>query len=234
MRSELTPLKLLGVETSSPLFSVALLENGRIVSHCESIGQGRPSALLSEMIREMTERAKLPLPQLDGFVIGIGPGSFTGLRVGVTTIKTLAWALKKPVLPISSLEVIARNLNESTQDVVVFLDARKGKVYSSLFSPDRRQGLVRQSEDKLLMPEEVLKKLEQPVILVGDGIHRYSNLITRLCGGKVEWAPEVSWIPRAEELCQIAAKTWPKGRLDDPHRLVPKYLYSQESDITGW
>lgn len=227
-------VRLLGIETSSPLFSVALCENGRIISRLESVGQGRPSAFLSEMIREVSEEAKLPLERLDGFTLGIGPGSFTGLRVGVTTIKTLAWALKKPVLPISSLEVIARNLNESTQEILVFLDARKGKVYAGLFSPDRRQGLLRRSDDQLGVPEEFLKKLKEPTILVGDGISRHRDLITRLCDGKVELAPEISWIPRAEELCQIAAKIWPEGKMDDPHRLVPKYLYSQESSITGW
>lgn len=227
-------IRLLGIETSSPIFSVALCEEERIVSRLESVGQGRPSALLSEMIRGVAHEAKCLLAQLDGFVVGIGPGSFTGLRVGVTTVKTLAWALKKPVLPISSLEVIARNLNESTRDVLVFLDARKGKVYASLFSPDRRQGLLRRSDDQLGTPEEFLRRLKEPAILVGDGIRRYRDLITSVGNGKVELAPEISWIPRAEELCQIAAKVWPEGKVDDPHRLVPKYLYSQESDITGW
>lgn len=226
--------RLLGVETSSPVFSVALSESDRMVGHLESVGQGKPSSLLSEMIRQVAQEAKLPLNRLDGFAVGIGPGSFTGLRVGITTVKTLAWALKKPILPISSLEIIARNLSEATQDVLVFVDARKGKVYWSLFAPHPRQGLVRQTDDQLAPPEKVLQGLKKPTILVGDGIGRYRDLIVRLCDGKVELAPEIGWIPRAQELCQIAAKVWPQGRLDDPHLLVPKYLYSQESDITGW
>jgi len=227
-------LKLLGVETSSSVFSVALCDGKRICASLKMEGQGRPSDFLTDLIEKAVSSNGLSLADLDGFTISIGPGSFTGLRVGVTTVKTLAWALKKPVLPVSSLEVIAQNFIGSADPVALFLDARKGKVYTALFSSDGVQGMKRLSEDQVLLPEEVLKKLSPQTMVVGDGLRRYSDLIAASGPGTFRLAPEAQWIPSAESLCRIAAGCWPSGVLDDPHRLVPQYLYSKESDITGW
>ena len=226
-------MRLLGVETSSPIFSVAIFEGGRVLSSVRIEGTGRPSALLADLIQQAAASAGLGLKELDGFAVSIGPGSFTGLRVGVMTVKTLAWALKKPVLPVSSLEVIAQNLKSFPQPVGLFLDARKAKVYGALFSPNGPGRLKRLTEDRLMPPEEALRGFPDRTILVGDGLKRYGELARSLRGETVSFAPEESGIPSAESLCLLAAERWPAGKVDDPHRLVPKYLYSLESDITG-
>jgi len=227
-------LKLLGVETSSTVFSVAVCDGGKILSSLKFEGVGRPSSHLMELIQQAMASAELELKDLDGFTVSIGPGSFTGLRVGVMTVKTLAWALKKPVLPVSSLEVIAQNLMLSPQPFCVFLDARKGKVYAALFRSDGTGRVERLSQDRLAPPEEIMKQLKSPTLLVGDGVDRYLGLLSSINGHPPEIAPSSAWIPTAEALCRIAASRWPAGVMDDPHRLVPEYLYSQESDITGW
>ena len=227
-------MKLLGVETSSSVFSVALCDGERILSSLKMEGQGRPSDFLTGLIEKAVSSAALSLETLDGFVISVGPGSFTGLRVGVTTVKTLAWALKKKILPVSSLEVIAQNFVDSADSVALFLDARKGKVYTALFSADGAGGMKRLSEDQTILPAEALKKLPPKVVLAGDGLRRYAELVAPLDPKKITRASETQWIPSAESLCRIAAQRWPGGVLDDPHRLVPQYLYSKESDITGW
>ena len=227
-------MKLLGVETSSPIFSVALCDGEQVLS-CLKVGAlKRPSLLLSDLVEKAALYAGVKLKDLDGFAVSIGPGSFTGLRVGVMTVKTLAWALKKPVLPVSSLEVIAQNLIPSSVPVCPFLDARKGKVYAALFSPDEAGGLRRVGPDRLLLPEDLLQKLEPRTILVGDALQRYAPLLSSLNGHRFTPAPLCSGVPSAEHLCRIAVRRWPDDLVDDPHRLVPQYLYSQESDITGW
>ena len=226
-------VKILGIETSSPVFSVAVWREGQIASSLKVGGMGRPCALLSDLIKETLLHAGTTLAELDGFAISIGPGSFTGLRVGVTTVKTVAFAMKKPVLPVSSLEVIAQNVGASRQAIVPFVDARKGKVYTALFSPDGAGRLKRMRQDELLPPQEALASPGQEMILIGDGIRRFFDL-AKGAGERFILAPEWSWVPSAEHLCRIAAAEWPKGQVDDPHRLVPQYLYSKESDITGW
>ncbi len=227
-------LRLLGVETSSPIFSVAVCDGERISAALQMEGLGRPSDFLTDLIEKALSSSGLELAHVDGFAISVGPGSFTGLRVGVTTVKTLAWALKKPVMPVSSLEVIAQNFTGSSDPVALFLDARKGKIYTALFASDGARGIKRLSEDHLVLPEEFLKKLSPKTVLAGDGIRRYSELIASIGSNKFIRAPEAQWIPLAEALCRLAASRWPAGILDDPHRLVPQYLYSKESDITGW
>lgn len=225
-------MKLLGVETSSLIFSVAVCDGERILSSLKPDDPERRSDWLAEMIREALRAAGLTLAGLDGFAISIGPGSFTGLRVGVTTVKTLAWALKKRIVPVSTLEVVATNLRQGSAPIGVFLDARKGKVYSALFEPNGAGRLKRLSPDQLLPPEEALKGFSAGAVLVGDGLKRYPGLPDSMPNSWMR-APESDWIPSAEILCRIAASQWPDGVLDDPHRLVPEYLYSKESDITG-
>ncbi len=227
-------MKLLGIETSSHTFSVAVSEGDRVLKSLSVGDARRPSTLLSELIRQILFEVGWTFSVLDGFAISIGPGSFTGLRVGVMTVKTLAWALKKPVLPVSSLEVLAQNLVLHSELICPWVDARKGKVYTALFSPNGHGELKRLKADRLVLPEQLFKELSGPVVLVGDGLRRYQELIVAQERPEIRQAPESSWTPTAESVCRIAAHRWPEGVLDDPHRLVPQYLYSRESDITGW
>lgn len=237
-------MKILGVETSSPFFSVAVADGLKILSYRQMDSQGLSSLLLTDMIQAAIEEAKLDLKRLDGFAISIGPGSFTGLRIGVMTVKTLAWALKKPVLPVSSLEVMAHNLASSPVPVVPFVDARKGNVYTACFSRDKQGTLRRIDPDALLRPEEALERFQEPAVLVGDGIKRYAELVKTASPAGVEQAEPARWVPRADLLCKIAAARWPReiasisrgwseALVDDPHCLVPQYLYSKDSDIIG-
>ena len=230
-------MKLLGVETSSYVFSVAVSEKDRILSSFTVEDARRPDAVLTDLIQKTLSAARIDLQDIDGLTVSAGPGSFTGLRVGVTVVKTIAWALKKPALPISSLEVIAQNFCRSRNPISLFGDARKGKVYTALFSSetssDNISTMKRLTEDRLLFPEEALKKSPSNAILVGDGTVRYASLISQLSPPPAV-APSSTWIPSAESLCRVAASRWPDGVVDDIHRLVPQYLYSKESDITGW
>lgn len=234
MKSEPGFPKLLGVESSSPVFSVAVSSGQKILSSLKAEGMGRPAELLTNLIEKALGRARISLEDLDGFAVSIGPGSFTGLRVGVMTVKTLAWALKKPVLPVSSLAVAAYNVSDQKNPICSFLDARKGKVYTALFAANGQEGLRRVKADSLSQPEEVLKSLDQRAVLLGDGVRRYEDLIRTVGQGKITCTPDSKWTPRADNVCRIAFTRWPSGVVDDPHRLVPQYLYSKDSDITGW
>ncbi len=213
--------RILGVETSGTVFSVAVAHGEKILSFKEEgDSTRRPSDFLAGMIEESVKAAGLKLNELSGFAVSIGPGSFTGLRIGVTTVKTLAWALKKWVLPVSTLEVIAQGFSEGKQPIFLLMDARKGKVYTASFSPNAEGGLKRLTPDRLLPPQEALQEMPESALLVGDAARYHPDLL----------APA----PSAKAVCQIAARRWPNGVVNDPHRLVPEYLYSKESDITGW
>jgi tRNA threonylcarbamoyladenosine biosynthesis protein TsaB len=224
-------VKLIAVETSSWAFSVAACGGTQLLADLNTDGVARPSEILTDLIDSAARKAGFTLEGIDGFAISIGPGSFTGLRIGATVVKTLAWALKKPVLPVSSLEVIAQNLRGQSGEFCIFVDAHKKKVYSALFSSDGKGTVKRLSDDHLGPPEELLKKLKPGTLLVGNGTKKFHDVVS---AAKMRVAPETEWVPLASALCGIAASRWPEGKLDDPHQLVPQYLYSKESDITGW
>lgn len=228
-------MKLLGVETSSPVFSVAAAAGDGILSLHQAEGAGHPSSGLAPLIERVMAEAGWGWQDLSGLVLSIGPGSFTGLRVGVTMVKTLAWALQKPVVPVSTLEVIAQNFQGAEgPEVRLFLDARKGKVYTARFRPAAEGFLQRTAADRLTLPEEALRDLPEGTWLVGDGLRRYGELVRALGGGKVRMSEPATWIPRADWLCRLGSRVYASGRLDDARRLVPQYLYSEKSDITGW
>ena len=227
-------MRILGLETSSRVFSVAVCEGDRILSALKSEDPVSRSDRLADLIQQALKDSGTPIKALEGLAISMGPGSFTGLRVGVATAKTLAWALKKPVLPVSSLEVIASNLSQAASPIGVLLDARKGKVYTACFSPDGSGGLRRLSEDQLLLPEAAIQKIPSGALLTGDGVERYAGLLVSCADRKITVAAPQSWIPSAENLCRIAAAQGLSRGVDDPHRLVPQYLYSKESDVIGW
>ncbi len=222
-------VKLLAVETSSSVFSVAVGEEGRVLSFVQVEGLGRPSTLLTDLIEKALVQAGLKLEEINGFALSMGPGSFTGLRVGVMTVKTLAWALKKPVIPVSSLEAVAHNREGGSKPVLVFLDARKGNVYSALFEPHGQGGLERKTPDQIQSPSDALALIQGPTQVVGDGLLRYGALAA---GCKdAEPVPLDGWIPRADRVLEIAAAGWPGAQVDDIHQLVPQYLYSKESYV---
>ena len=220
MERDMPDALLLGIETSSSFFSVAVSRGEKILAARTMDGMGRPAELLSGMIEESLASAGQELGQMDGLAVSIGPGSFTGLRIGVITAKTIAWALKKPVLPVSSLEVIAWNLADSKPaSVRVILDARKGKIYMAQFSFGPDGAVKRMTQDRLTAPEEAFQRLEPATVLTGDGMKKY--------GPDRPAPPPEKWIPSAENVCRIAARRWPAGALDDPHKLVPQYLWDQ-------
>lgn len=228
-------MRLLGIETSCSLFSVAATDGDELLSFHQADGTGRPSTGLPPLIERVMAETGWGWQDLDAFALSIGPGSFTGLRVGVTTVKTLAWAVHKPVVPVSTLEVIAQNLHDSdVREIRLFMDARKGKVYTARFRPGESGLVERLSPDRLCLPEEALRDLQEQALLVGDGVRRYADWVHAAGIEEMRVAQSLTWIPRADRLCRLAYRHSPTARVDDPHTLVPQYLYSEKSDITGW
>lgn len=225
-------ITLLGIETSSPVFSAAVTSGTDLRAYLQVEGLGRPSGLLTDLIEHALEKAELPLERIDAIAVSIGPGSFTGLRVGTVTAKTMGWALKIPVIPVSSLEVTAQNLAGTKKELHLLLDARKGNVYYARFGPGP-DGLIRLEADQRLKPEEAIQKINPDSFLMGDAPDKYADLILSAGLDRCEPVPSFAWVPRADHLCRIAQSRWPEGQVTDWHRIQPNYLYSQEHDIAA-
>ena len=162
---------ILAFESSAKPASVALLRDGKLLSVYTQCSQLTHSRTLLLMAEDMLKNAELTLRDVDLFAVAHGPGSFTGVRIGVSTVKGLAWALDKPCVGVSTLEAMAWNGAAAGGFVCPVMDARRSQVYNALFAiRDGRP--CRLTKDRPIALEELIgevRALNAPVFLVGDG-----------------------------------------------------------------
>lgn len=209
-------MNILAVDTSSVYLGLAVTKNGKIAGYLHKKAEMAHSSILVPSIDKVLKKAKIKIGNIDVFAISAGPGSFTGLRIGVTTVKGLAYSLKKKIVAVPTLDVIARNAKGFHGIICPVLDARKNKVYSSIYRS--RGKIVKRISQFLLLPlEELKKKLDKY-----DKIYFLGDMI----GSK-------AWYPRAEIVAELALNEIKNKHFVKPEDLEPMYLYSRECDIRG-
>jgi tRNA threonylcarbamoyladenosine biosynthesis protein TsaB len=159
-----------------------------------------------------------------------GPGSFTGLRVGLSTIKGLAWSGKKPVVELDSLTVLSRALCDITDLLVPMLDAGRGRVYAAVYR-GRAEGLEVLSPPADVDVGDLTRSLDAPAIFFGDGARRYGEEIRSRMGGRARFAPAWCDLPRGSVAAVLASESIRDGRTVDITSLEPKYLRASEAEI---
>jgi tRNA threonylcarbamoyl adenosine modification protein YeaZ len=170
----------------------------------------------------------MKLKDLDGFCMSIGPGSFTGLRIGAATIKGLAFVTRKPIAVVPTFDAIAENGKRFNGIICTVLDARKGKVYACIYKASGK--VAKKISGYLLVPEdELIEKLKKydSVIFLGDFAERAARLLP---GSKVAAGP---WQPKPEVIGRLGAEYFRKRKFVKAEDLEPLYIYSRECDITG-
>lgn len=182
-------------------------------------------------IETLLKKASLDFRKIDVFCAGLGPGSFTSLRVGISTVKAFADALRKPVAGVSSLDVIAQGVFQKTRkDICVFSDARRKMVYTAMYK-NREGSLARMSDYTLRDPADVLKKIKGPVLFVGDGIGLYRNEIRKYCK-HAELTEDKDWYPQARHMPALLEERLREKKFDDAEFLTPLYLYPEDCQVT--
>jgi tRNA threonylcarbamoyladenosine biosynthesis protein TsaB len=166
---------------------------------------------------------------LDGLAVSVGPGSFTGLRVGLATVKALAMALDLPVAPVPTLDALAARLPFADAPVCPILDARKGEVYLSLYRWSG-SGMERQWDYLALPPESAAARLEAPVILLGNGIAACRPWLDRL-GEGARVAPAAQRMPSAAAVAVLGRAVLVAGGGVSAEALAPLYLRPSEAEL---
>jgi tRNA threonylcarbamoyladenosine biosynthesis protein TsaB len=222
-------MKLLSIDTSTDYLTLAISDGDKVIARLHRKAPRSHSSLLMPMIDRLLKKARLKIKDIDGFCVGVGPGSFTGLRIGVATIKGLAFISGKPIAAVPTFDAIAMNASRLKGVICPVLDARKGKVYACLYRSDGKGGMRRISPYLLLSAEELLKKCGKYDILyyLGD----YAEKITGLNPGSK--AATARWHPRADNIAKIGYGFFRKKKLVSAESLEPMYIYSSECDITG-
>lgn len=164
-------MKILAVETSAKSVSTAVVENGAPLAYAYQCTGLTHSRTLMPMVDAMLKNAELTMEQIDAVAVAAGPGSFTGLRIGIAAVKGLAWAAEKPVFSVSTLEAMAQNLAHMDGLIVCAMDARRSQVYNALFEA-KGGSLTRLTPDRALSIAELAEELKgetRRLLVLGDG-----------------------------------------------------------------
>ncbi len=222
---------LLAFDTSTACCSVALIAHGELVGEDTRSGPGNYSALLLRMVDRLLQDAALTINELDCIAVAQGPGSFTGLRVGISTAQGLGFAIDKPLIGISTLEIIAAQNMPFFGKVCPMLDARRAQVYTGLFD----QGITNEAkaihEECVICPEQWASSLQEgPILFCGNGAHVYHETIKRACAARHYFAPDIHARPSAAMLARIALERLAAGQGKQPAQVLPGYVRRPDAE----
>ncbi len=223
-------MKILAIDTSSNRLVVTLSEDLRILSEVVIDKDIRHSSDLIPAIEQVFTRAHTDLAHVDAYALSIGPGSFTGLRIGVAVIKAFGFVYKKPVIAIPSLDILAYNQRDHDGVVCPIIDARKEKVYAAFYRI--KNGVVKRISKYYLAPcATVLRAAKTTTCFLGDGVVMYKDGIRQRLGAKAFFAHDAQMMPHPMSLVRAAVSKATAGEVQDVESLAPLYLYSQECNI---
>ena len=170
-------MKVLGIDTSTPCGSVGLVDDDWILSDYLLNTPVTHSERLLGAIELVLRESQCPMRDLAGWAISLGPGSFTGLRIGVSVVKGLAFDAEKPVAAIPTLDILASQVSPTPFLICPILDARKGEVYTAFYRHQEGKYPDRLTAYQALRPEDLVKKITEKTIFIGDGVRTYRDLL---------------------------------------------------------
>lgn len=222
-------MRLLALETATLAGGAALLDDGCLVGESRLHIALTHSERLMVIVDRLLQDCGWEAAALDGLAVSIGPGSFTGLRVGAATAKGLALALEVPVAPVPTLDALAATLPFADAPVCPLLDARKNEVYCSLYR--WTGGAMEREWDYLaLPPEAAAARLTEPVIVLGDGVAACRPYLSRLGQGLREVDP-VHSLPSPAVVGALGHAILAAGGGIPAERLAPLYLRPSEAEL---
>ena len=222
-------MKLLTIDTSTQTSSFALSDGENIISEFVMTPGKAMTSTIIDCIDFVLRNAGLSVNNLDGFGIAVGPGSFTGLRVGIATVKGLAMATGKPVAGFSSLAMLAMNIPWGLHPICPMFDARKKEVYAGLYDCKGLPNSI--LPDSVASPTSFLDRITGPAIFVGEGAIKYRELISGRLGDRAFFAPPSADLPRASAGAVLAASALVKGDFILVEQLIPAYIRSSEAEL---
>ncbi|KFL42765.1 hypothetical protein CH76_10665 [Lysinibacillus sp. BF-4] len=215
----------LGIDTANAPLSVAVVKDGILVAEITQNNKLTHSVGAMPAVEEALTRAKLVVKDIDAIAVSAGPGSYTGVRIGVTIAKTLAWSLQKPLVSVSSLQALAYNVPYFTGVICTMIDARRQHVYSGAY-----QGEEVVIEDGHYAVIDLLPKLRDlgvPVLFVGRDVTMYWTIIEEIMGDAAIRAPFTVDLPRASEVIRLAMT---KPQDTTVHTVTPTYRRIAEAE----
>lgn len=221
-------MKILGIDTTTKFLSLGLYDGSKSYGYSLDMGT-KHSSLLIPTIKRALEALGWQAEEIDYFACGLGPGSFTGMRVGLATIKGLSWSLKKPVVGISTLDLLAFGAEEDGRLIVPALDARRSLIYCSAYI--KKGSALRRVKPYLLVSEKEFLRIAKPhSIILGDAIGVYKEKFLSNIRG-VSILDKDYWYPKPHAIIKLALDKITSGKTTDTFKVKPIYLYPKECQI---
>ena len=225
---------ILGIDTATDQVGCALGGHEGVVAQQHLLAPRRHAETLAPQIEAMCRLADVPLAKVGAVAVDIGPGLFTGLRVGFTTAITLASALDVPMIGFTSLDLLAHAAHLSDRLVAATVDARRGEVFTALYRPVPG-GVQQVSPPTVTRPEDLASELQarnEECLLVGDGAVRHRGVFAEVDHARIG-GPELAH-PSAAVLVGLAHPRALREEFVAPRELHPLYLREPDAQKHGW
>ncbi|MFA5345264.1 MAG: tRNA (adenosine(37)-N6)-threonylcarbamoyltransferase complex dimerization subunit type 1 TsaB [Candidatus Omnitrophota bacterium] len=222
-------MKILAIDTSTRFLSLGIYDDTKIYEYNLEVGS-KLSSLLAVIIRKVLRALDLEAAELDYFACGLGPGSFTGLRVGLSMMKGLSWSLGKPLIGVPTLDILAMNSGLYSDKLIIpVVDAKRNLIYSCFY---RNSGvkLRKVSPYMLVSQDELLQKIKSPCVMLGDALELYKNGIIKNLPGTILLDKD-SWYPKAHNIIKLSLDRINKQKFEDILKVNPFYIYPKECQI---
>jgi tRNA threonylcarbamoyladenosine biosynthesis protein TsaB len=227
-------VRILAFDTSSQVTAVAVTDGGRLLAEDHSPGEGRHGDLLLPRIRSQLETAGVALASMDLLAVGVGPGSFTGLRIGLATAKGLAVATSIPLRGVCSLRVLARGAIELGEVVVVAIDAGKDELFGAVYRR-REEALEPLLPPLRAVPEELARRIAEidpgPAVVCGGGARRCMPLLAAALGGRAVLGEALHDLPQGRHVAHEARLRMQSDGPSDVALLEPVYLRGADAKL---
>ena len=226
---ERSRLKILGIDTSSEFLNIAWSEDKDIIKEESYLLDRKHASQLVPKVMGLLKRHRVSINKIDAFVIGLGPGSFTGLRIGVSAIKGFGIATGKPCVGVASIDSIACNARGCDKAIVPIIDAKRGQVYAAIYK--RKCELVDRLSDYMLLPiDKLMAKIKTQPVFLGDGVSLYRDNILSI-NKKAIFLEKKDWYPGAGNLIMLGFARVKKAKKNNMDKLAPLYLYPKDCQV---
>lgn len=195
---------LLALETSGTVGSVALVTPDRCVAELIIEASQTHAQQLLPAIDQLLREIQIDWPRIDAIAVSLGPGSFTGLRIGLSTAKGLSFAAGKPLIGVPSLDALASQGMGQGLPICALVDARKKEVYAAFYRENNAGEMVRESDYLALAPAALAQRINEPTFLLGSGVELYRDLLAEHLGDRALFADPARFFARAMSVGQLA------------------------------
>lgn len=230
-------MKILAIETTAIEGSIALMNESHLIAEYRLNVPTRHAERIMVSIDHLLKQSLTKLSDLDAIAVSVGPGSFTGLRVGLATAKGLAVGANLPLVLVPTLEAMAASFPHAHPLIAPFVDAHKGEVYTALFDA-KNEKLQRLQADRAIIPETALEdilllseEMKRPVLFTGDGTIKYRDLIHEKMRKQACFPPRAFRFSSAAQVAELAFERFLKGEVTPPDLANPVYLRASTAEL---